>query len=63
MTDFYKLVLRCGLSLQGAASLLGVSYDSVRSWKSGRRNPPAGVTSDLTELSKAIETIFNKKEN
>ena len=63
LTEFNKLLTACGLSLQGAATLLKVSYESVRSWKSGRRNCPAGVLSDLEKYRKASDKIFNNDEN
>lgn len=56
MTSLYALLReRCGLSLREAADLHGVSHDSVVSWSSGRRRPPAGVITELRTLYERIE--------
>lgn len=61
MTSLYALLReRCGLSLREAADLHGVSHDSVVSWSSGRRRPPAGVIAELRALYERIETAADQ---
>ncbi len=61
MTSLYALLReRCGLSLREAADLHGVSHDSVVSWSSGRRRPPAGVIAELRALYVRIENAADQ---
>lgn len=54
MTAFYCLMTACGLSNQEAADFLGVSLGSIEGWKSGRRNAPDGVFSEMRTLWRSM---------
>jgi plasmid maintenance system antidote protein VapI len=58
MTHLANLMTRCGLSLQGAASLLGVSYETIKKWRTGKRNCPARVIDQLEKYADAADRIF-----
>lgn len=55
MTTFKSAIAICGLSMKEAAELLGVSYDTAKSWSQGRNAPPMGVWRDLSDLYAKIE--------
>lgn len=55
MTTFKSAIQVCGLSQQSASDFLGVSLDTVKSWCSGRANPPVGVWQMLSDLFEQIE--------
>ena len=50
--DFNILLDASGLSQREAADVLGVAYDSVRSWSQGRRNCPDGVLLEMLPMVK-----------
>jgi DNA-binding transcriptional regulator YiaG len=58
MTPLYNLMTRTGLSLHGTARLLGVSYETIKKWRTGKRNCPQRVIDQLERLVKAQERIF-----
>ena len=48
MKPLYALLReRCGLSIREAAEFHAVPENAVASWSAGRRNPPAGVITEL----------------
>lgn len=55
MTTFSAAISLCGLSQQQAATYFDVSKDTVKSWSSGRSNPPIGVWLMLRDLFYRIE--------
>ncbi len=55
MSTFGRSLQICGLSQQGAADFFDVRLDTVKSWSSGRRQPPAGVWKMLAALYKSVE--------
>jgi len=55
MTTFKACLNLCGLSQAEAADFLDVSIDTVKSWCSGRANPPLGVWRLLASLFEQIE--------
>lgn len=55
MATFKSAISLCGLSQQGAADFLQVSLDTIKSWCSGRANPPRGVWLQLASLFRQIE--------
>jgi hypothetical protein len=55
MTLFSLLLSRCGLSIEAAAQFLNVRSDTVKSWSSGRRQPPEAVVTELRLLFTKIE--------
>lgn len=55
MTAFRYSLMVCGLSQQQAADFLDVSIDTVKSWCSGRANPPLGVWQLLASLFEQIQ--------
>lgn len=60
MTTFRYAIMLCGLSQQGAADYLDVSINTVKSWCSGRGNPPAGV---WTMLAGLFDSILEAADN
>jgi DNA-binding transcriptional regulator YiaG len=62
MTPLYHLMERCGLSIIGLARLLGCGYDTVKKWRTGKRNCPQRVIDQLERLVEAQESIFNNRE-
>lgn len=57
MTTYHDLLEATGLSRKGAASLHGVSPETVRSWVTGRRNVPPGALKELERLLQAMEQL------
>lgn len=55
MSSFKSSISVCGLSQREAAEFLDVSIDTVKSWCSGRSNPPAGVWMMLASLFEQIQ--------
>lgn len=55
MATFASAIRLCGLSQREAAEVLDVSIDTVKSWCSGRANPPLGVWRFLALLFRQIE--------
>lgn len=55
MTTFKYALSICGLSQQEAAEFFQVSFDSVKSWAQGKRQPPRGVWEQLASLYRQIE--------
>lgn len=55
MTTFRAALSICGLSQQEAADYIDVRLDTVKSWSSGRGNPPEGVWRTLADLYRRIE--------
>jgi len=60
MATFKSAIAICGLSQSEAADFLQVSIDTVKSWCSGRSNPPLGVWQQLSSL---FEQIQNAADN
>lgn len=54
-TVFALLSDRCGLSIRGAASLLGVREDTVKSWRAGRNGAPPAVIGQMRALYTRME--------
>lgn len=59
VTNFNKLLTRCGLSSRGAATLFNVRYDTIRNWKYGKCKAPEPVMQQMEELTQEVERIFN----
>lgn len=59
MTTFKSAIQVCGLSQRATAEFLGVALDTVKSWCSGRANPPIGVWQMLATLYAQIEDAAN----
>lgn len=55
MTAFKSSIGVCGLSQSEAAEFLDVSIDTVKSWCSGRANPPLGVWQLLASLFEQVQ--------
>lgn len=55
MTTFKSSLGVCGLSQSEAAEFLEVSIDTVKSWCSGRANPPLGVWQLLASLFEQVQ--------
>lgn len=55
MSAFKSALGVCGLSQTEAADFLQVSIDTVKSWCSGRANPPRGVWQMLASLFQQIQ--------
>jgi DNA-binding XRE family transcriptional regulator len=55
MTAFKSSLSICGLSQSEAAEFLEVSIDTVKSWCSGRANPPLGVWQLLASLFEQVQ--------
>ncbi len=55
VTAFKSSLGVCGLSQSEAADFLDVSIDTVKSWCSGRANPPLGVWQLLASLFEQIQ--------
>lgn len=55
MTTFKSAIGICGLSQSEAADFLDVSLDTVKSWCSGRANPPRGVWQMLASLFEQMQ--------
>lgn len=55
MTTFKSAISLCGLSQQEAADFLQVNINTIKSWSSGRANPPRGVWLQLASLWRQIE--------
>lgn len=55
MSTFKSSIGVCGLSQAEAADFLQVSIDTVKSWCSGRANPPLGVWQMLASLFEQIQ--------
>lgn len=55
MAAFKSSLSVCGLSQSEAADFLEVSIDTVKSWCSGRANPPRGVWVMLANLFEQIQ--------
>ncbi len=55
MTPFQTLRLRIGWDREGAAFALRVSRDTVRSWDTGRREPPPEVLGWMEVLADMVE--------
>lgn len=55
MTAFKSSLGVCGLSQSEAADFLEVSIDTVKSWCSGRANPPLGVWQLLASLFEQVQ--------
>lgn len=62
MNEFKKLLQGCGLSHKGASRLIGISYDVVKNWSSGRTIAPPDVLMKLMKLERQIGKIFGKEE-
>jgi hypothetical protein len=58
MTEFARLLNSCGMSALGASQLLSVRHDTIKNWKQGKCNTPAGVIDDMREYSKQAKRIF-----
>ena len=54
MTDFGRLAALCGLSDAALADRLNVREDTVRHWRSGRREPPPNVLDELADLAEPV---------
>lgn len=54
-TAFKSAIGICGLSQSEAAEFLSVSIDTVKSWCSGRANPPLGVWQMIASLFEQIQ--------
>lgn len=50
MTMFKSALALCGLSQAQAAEFFGVRLDTVKSWTSGRKNPPIDAWRMLADL-------------
>lgn len=57
--SFKDLINECGLSQKGAARLLGVSYNTVKSWYYERNPVPEGVMIDMNRYLEAKRFIFD----
>jgi DNA-binding XRE family transcriptional regulator len=55
MSAFKSAIGVCGLSQSEAAAFLEVSIDTVKSWCSGRANPPRGVWQILASLFQQVQ--------
>lgn len=55
MTAFKSSLSVCGLSQSEAAEFLEVGIDTVKSWCSGRANPPLGVWTLLASLFEQVQ--------
>lgn len=55
MTAFKSSIGVCGLSQSEAADFLDVSIDTVKSWCSGRANPPLGVWRLMASLFEQVQ--------
>lgn len=55
MTTFKSALSICGLPQTEAADFLQVSLDTIKSWCSGRSNPPLGVWQQLASLFEQIQ--------
>lgn len=55
MTVFKSALGVCGLSQSEAADFLEVSIDTVKSWCSGRANPPLGVWQLMASLFEQVQ--------
>lgn len=55
MSAFKSALGVCGLSQSEAAEFLEVSIDTVKSWCSGRANPPLGVWRLMASLFEQVQ--------
>ncbi len=55
MSAFKSAIGVCGLSQTEAADFFQVSLDTVKSWCSGRSNPPLGVWQMLASLFEQVQ--------
>ena len=56
VTPFKRALEACGLSQREAAEFLAVRLDTLKSWCSGRREPPPGAWDQLRDLYSAMSS-------
>lgn len=62
MNEFKTLINECGFTLKGASKILGVKYNTAKSWNSERRKAPESILQKLRLLSESINQ-HKTKEN